>query len=146
MAVTEHCHRADRGCDSDCLAAAGLAGDRRAVWRRAPAAEAALAGALIAGSSLVGILSDRYRLRSRRMRGRILSGASALAADRRAGVSMTPLRVWLGLLAALWLALPCANPAAAEDERRVALVIGNARYERAPPLLNAANDARALAA
>jgi uncharacterized caspase-like protein len=59
---------------------------------------------------------------------------------------MKALRVWFGLLVAVWLAVLSANPAVAEDERRVALVIGNAHYERAPPLLNAANDARALGA
>jgi uncharacterized caspase-like protein len=59
---------------------------------------------------------------------------------------MKALRMWLGLLVAMWFAVPGADRAAAEDERRVALVIGNARYERAPPLPNAANDARALGA
>src|SRR5262245_57355750 len=46
--------------------------------------------------------------------------------------------LWIGVL--WWLSL-----AAAHAEKRVALVIGNAGYQHAPALANAANDAEAVA-
>ncbi len=51
----------------------------------------------------------------------------------------------VGTLCGLLILSPL-HPATAKDERRVALVIGNAAYTVAPALHNATNDARAVAA
>jgi peptidoglycan hydrolase-like protein with peptidoglycan-binding domain len=50
-----------------------------------------------------------------------------------------------GVVLLLVAALLIGTPAAAEGPRRVALVIGNARYEHVPALANPANDARLIA-
>ncbi len=43
------------------------------------------------------------------------------------------------------LCLLAALPAQAEEQRRVALVLGNAGYAALPPLANAVNDGKAIA-
>ena len=51
---------------------------------------------------------------------------------------------WLGALA-IALALMIATGPAAQAERRVALVVGNGKYEKVDPLRNAQRDAGAIA-
>lgn len=57
---------------------------------------------------------------------------------------MSDCRIFRGLLVLIALALPAL--AAAQDGRRVALVLGNAAYEAEVPLRNPGNDAREMAA
>src|SRR5262245_23931431 len=56
------------------------------------------------------------------------------------------MRLTIGLLAAVCCLLGGLDAAAAQTGKRVALVIGNARYEHIPPLPNVPNDAKVMAA
>ncbi|TAN57921.1 MAG: caspase family protein, partial [Magnetospirillum sp.] len=55
-------------------------------------------------------------------------------------------RIMLGLLAVLAWATAPMPAVSAENERRVALIIGNDSYKSLKRLDNGANDARAMAA